>query len=66
MTSQFQQVTFLYKVTEGPCPKSYGFHAARVAGIPLDVVEEARKVAEDCEKELEDLRVIKGFLEEFC
>jgi len=61
-----EQVTFLYKVTEGPCPKSYGFHAARVAGIPLDVVEEARKVAEDCEKELEDLRVIKGFLEEFC
>ena len=32
-----ETVTFLYKFTEGACPKSYGFNAARLAGIPTEV-----------------------------
>ena len=32
-----ESITFLYKFVEGACPKSYGFNAARLAGIPLEV-----------------------------
>ncbi|KAG1683396.1 DNA mismatch repair protein Msh6 [Nymphon striatum] len=29
-----ETITFLYKFAEGACPKSYGFNAAKLAGIP--------------------------------
>ena len=32
-----ETITFLYKLTDGPCPKSYGFNAAKLAGLPNDV-----------------------------
>lgn len=32
-----ETITFLYKLTDGPCPKSYGFNAARLAGLSDDV-----------------------------
>ena len=32
-----ETITFLYKLADGPCPKSYGFNAARLAGLPDDV-----------------------------
>lgn len=40
-----QEVTFLYRVAEGSCPKSYGFNVARMAGLPDPVVREARLAA---------------------
>ena len=33
-----ENITFLYKFIEGACPKSYGFNAARLAGIPQEVI----------------------------
>jgi len=35
------EVTFLYKLTDGPCPRSYGTHVARLAGLPTSVVNRA-------------------------
>lgn len=32
-----ETITFLYKFTSGACPKSYGFNAAKLAGLPLSV-----------------------------
>ena len=32
-----ETITFLYKLASGPCPKSYGFNAARLAGLPIEV-----------------------------
>jgi len=29
-----EEVTFLYRLTPGSCPKSYGVNVARLAGIP--------------------------------
>lgn len=29
-----EEVTFLYRLTRGACPKSYGVNVARLAGIP--------------------------------
>ena len=34
-----ENITFLYKLTGGACPKSYGFNAAKLAGLPLNVSE---------------------------
>ncbi|CAB0010867.1 unnamed protein product [Nesidiocoris tenuis] len=33
-----ETVTFLYRLAEGACPKSYGFNAARLAGIPSHII----------------------------
>ncbi len=32
-----ETITFLYKLAAGPCPKSYGFNAAKLAGLPSTV-----------------------------
>ena len=33
-----ESITFLYKFIDGACPKSYGFNAANLAGVPLEVI----------------------------
>lgn len=47
-----EKVTFLYKLSAGACPKSYGFNAARLAGVPLEVIKKAQKVATELEGEV--------------
>ncbi|XP_065063209.1 DNA mismatch repair protein Msh6-like [Rhopilema esculentum] len=34
-----ETITFLYKLASGPCPKSYGFNAARLAGLPIEIIK---------------------------
>ncbi|KRY50682.1 DNA mismatch repair protein Msh6 [Trichinella britovi] len=36
-----ENVVFLYKLAPGACPKSYGFNAAKLAGIHADVIKKA-------------------------
>ncbi|KAL4517804.1 hypothetical protein Ndes2526A_g02182 [Nannochloris sp. 'desiccata'] len=43
------QVTFLYRLTEGACPKSYGVNVARLAGLPDAVVRRAAVVSQQAE-----------------
>ncbi|KXZ50845.1 hypothetical protein GPECTOR_15g531 [Gonium pectorale] len=45
-----EEVTFLYRLTVGACPKSYGTNVARLAGLPPRVVERAAEVSSrwDC------------------
>lgn len=40
-----ETVTFLYKYTSGPCPKSYGFNAAKLAGMNRDIIRRAYEVS---------------------
>lgn len=47
---QFLQVTFLYKLAEGSCPKSYGTNVARLAGLPSPLVTRASLMAATLEK----------------
>ena len=42
-------VTFLYTLTPGICPKSYGLNVARLAGIPEDVRSRAADISRDFE-----------------
>ncbi|CAL1689622.1 unnamed protein product [Lasius platythorax] len=49
-----ETVTFLYKLSEGACPKSYGFNAARLAGIPSIITTKAHEIASKIEQETND------------
>uniref|UniRef100_A0A0D3H6Q7 DNA mismatch repair protein n=1 Tax=Oryza barthii TaxID=65489 RepID=A0A0D3H6Q7_9ORYZ len=44
-----EEVTFLYKLTPGSCPKSYGVNVARLAGIPASVLQRANEKSSDFE-----------------
>lgn len=46
-----ETVTFLYKLSTGACPKSYGFNAARLAGIQKDITTRAHLISIQMEKE---------------
>nr|XP_016507671.1 PREDICTED: DNA mismatch repair protein MSH6-like [Nicotiana tabacum] len=42
-------VTFLYRLTPGACPKSYGVNVARLAGLPDGVLQRAAAKSEEFE-----------------
>ncbi|KAK6937293.1 DNA mismatch repair protein MutS, connector domain [Dillenia turbinata] len=44
-----EEVTFLYKLTRGACPKSYGVNVARLAGLPDSVLLKAGAKSRDFE-----------------
>ncbi|GJR83688.1 DNA mismatch repair protein MSH6 [Tanacetum coccineum] len=44
-----EEVTFLYKLTIGACPKSYGVNVARLAGLPDNVLQKAATKSEEFE-----------------
>lgn len=49
-TEQTQEtITFLYKFVNGACPKSYGFNAARLAGMPADIIKIGLRRAKEFE-----------------
>ncbi|XP_065349562.1 DNA mismatch repair protein Msh6 [Cloeon dipterum] len=43
--AKVENVTLLYKLSPGACPSSYGFNAARLAGLPEQVVLRAKQQA---------------------
>jgi len=42
-------ITFLYTLGEGSCPKSFGINVARLAGLPEEVLQSAKKKSCDFE-----------------
>ena len=38
-----EKVAFLYKFIKGECPESFGLNVARLAGIPDEVLIQAKK-----------------------
>ncbi|ETN62362.1 DNA mismatch repair protein mut [Anopheles darlingi] len=59
-----ETVTFLYKYADGPCPKSYGFNAAKLAGMPMAIIKRAyelsKKVERDALKRKIMMKLVKG------
>ncbi|KAJ3035450.1 DNA mismatch repair protein msh6 [Rhizophlyctis rosea] len=45
-----RDITFLYKLRQGSCPKSYGMNVASMAGVPSEVVDRAESVAAEFER----------------
>lgn len=44
-----EEVTFLYKLTPGACPKSYGVNVARIAGLPDSILHKAAAKSQEFE-----------------
>lgn len=44
-----ETVTFLYKYSDGACPKSYGFNAAKLAGMPNSIIKRAHELSKKVE-----------------
>jgi DNA mismatch repair protein MutS len=49
------EIVFLHKLVEGGTDRSWGIHVARLAGVPRPVLERAKQVLADVEKDAEDL-----------
>jgi len=45
-------ITFLYTLGEGTCPKSFGINVARLAALPEEVLTKAKEVSSNFEAEL--------------
>lgn len=54
-----ETITFLYKFISGACPKSYGFNAARLAGLPEEVIQSGHRKAREFERSAVSLRLFK-------
>ncbi|XP_065225587.1 DNA mismatch repair protein Msh6 [Planococcus citri] len=54
-----ETVTFLYKFAQGACPKSYGFNAARLAGMPKHITQVGSRRAKQLENEVHKRRSFK-------
>ncbi len=48
---QNDDLIFLRKVIPGPADKSYGIHVAKLAGIPMEIIERAKMILQTLEKE---------------
>jgi DNA mismatch repair protein MutS len=43
------EIVFLHKITPGSADKSYGIHVARLAGVPTEVLDRAKRVLAELE-----------------
>lgn len=59
-----ETITFLYKLTPGACPKSYGFNAARLAGIPKEITRRAHQISKNIEKEATCVRAFRNIMKQ--
>ncbi|KAG8389557.1 hypothetical protein BUALT_Bualt02G0241600 [Buddleja alternifolia] len=49
-TDGLEEVIFLYKLTAGACPRSYGVNVARLAGLPDKVLQKAAAKSQELEE----------------
>ncbi|MBD3426013.1 MAG: DNA mismatch repair protein MutS [Candidatus Omnitrophica bacterium] len=45
------EIVFLYKVSEGSCDESFGIHVAKLAGLPTEVIQRARDILDNLQKD---------------
>ncbi len=50
--SNDHSITFLYTLGPGTCPKSFGINVARLASLPTEVLDNAKRVSEEFEEEM--------------
>ena len=44
-------IVFLHRVISGGADRSYGIEAARLAGVPLEVIKRSRKILTELEEQ---------------
>lgn len=52
------EIVFLHKLVPGPSDRSYGVEVARLAGVPLPVVQRARTLLQELERSREGLHTL--------
>ena len=57
-------IIFLYTVAEGACSKSHGFNAARLAGLPNQIIDKGKSIADQFEQEQKNLLELSQILME--
>ncbi|XP_053670072.1 probable DNA mismatch repair protein Msh6 [Anopheles nili] len=57
-----ETVTFLYRYAEGACPKSYGFNAAKLAGMPTAIIKRAHELSKTVEAEALKRKILMKLL----
>ena len=62
--SGVEQIVFMYKVAPGECPKSHGFNAARLAGLPEKLISLAKEKAQEMHKEAQVTSNIRNILKQ--
>ena len=55
-----EDITFLYKLTEGAAPKSHGFNAAKLAGLPVEIIRSGHAKAKQFEKQEKKRKLIQN------
>ncbi|KAK4878256.1 hypothetical protein RN001_010762 [Aquatica leii] len=55
-------ITLLYQLKAGSCPKSYGFNAAKLAGLPKDIIKNAHKIATELENVIKQRRALRSIM----
>ncbi len=56
------EITFLYKVVDGVCDKSYGINVAQLAGLPHQCIHRAKKILEDLQSRTIEIKKEESFL----
>jgi DNA mismatch repair protein MSH6 len=51
-TFEETNITFLYTLGDGICPKSFGINVARLAGLPIEVLVKAKRISIEFENEI--------------
>ena len=59
-----EEIVFLYKVAEGSCDESFGIHVAKLAGMPNSVVERAKEILANLQKDSFTGNIRSRFAEE--
>lgn len=57
------EITFLYKVLEGPASQSYGIHVARLAGLPETLLTRADQLQKELESKKRNVQQSLSFIE---
>ncbi len=55
------RILFMHQILKGPANRSYGVHVARLAGVPDPVVERARTILAELEREKSDTQQLDLF-----
>ena len=55
-------IIFLYTVAMGPCSKSHGFNAAKLAALPSKIIDKGKFVAQQFEQEQKNLLELSTIL----
>ena len=58
-----ENITFLYKLTQGAAPKSHGFNAAKLAGLPPDIIRTGFARAKQFEKSEKEKELIQDLVQ---